>query len=78
MDKKRHHPANAGTRCPYIYIIIRVEIRDDKTDEVIHVYETDLADSMKRRVFAEQMSEAYAAGQISIVSPIRVQKRLPV
>lgn len=76
MNKKRHHPADAGTPDPYIYMVIRVEIRDDKTDEVIHVYETDLADSMKRRVFAEQMSEAYAAGQISIVSPIRVQRRL--
>lgn len=76
MDKKRNHPANAGTHYPFIYMIVEVEIRCNKTDKQIHVYETDLADSQKRRTFAEQMSEAYAADQYSIVSPIRVQRRI--
>lgn len=76
MDKKRHHPVNAGTYYPFIYMIVLVEIRDNKTDKLIAEYETDLADSSKRRVFAEQMSEAYAADQYSIVSPIRVQRRI--
>lgn len=76
MDKKRNHPANAGTHYPFIYMVVWVEIRDNKTDELIAEYETDLADSSKRRTFAEQMSEAYAADQYSIVSPIRVQRRI--
>ena len=76
MTNKRNHPVNAGTHYPFIYMIVLVEIRDAKTDQIIHRYETDLADSMKRRVFAEQMSEAYAAGQMSIVEPIRVQRRI--
>ena len=76
MDKKRHHSANAGTHYPFIYMIVEVEIRCNETDKLIHVYETDLADSVKRRTFAEQMSEAYAANQYSIVSPIRVQRRI--
>ena len=71
-----HHPVNGGTHYPFIYMIIWVKIFDaDGT--LIHEYETDLADSMKRRIFAEQMSEAYAAGQSSAVSPKRVQRRLP-
>lgn len=72
----RNHPVDGGVSYPFIYMVLRVEIRDAVTDQVIHVYETDLADSAKRRVFAEQMSEAYAAGQCSIVEPIRVQRRL--
>ena len=76
VRKLRNHPADGGVSYPFVYMIIRVEIRDAKTDETIHVYETDLADSTKRRVFAEQMSAAYAAGQCSIVEPIRVQRRL--
>lgn len=76
MDKKRNHPANAGTHYPFIYMVVWVEIRDNKTDELIAEYETDLADSSKRRTFAEQMSEAYAANQYSIVSPTRVQRRI--
>lgn len=78
MANKRNHPANAGTHYPFIYMIVLVEIFCNKTDERLHAYETDLADSSKRRTFAEQMSEAYAADQYSIVSPIRVQRRLPV
>lgn len=72
-----HHPVvTGGTHYPYIYMVIEVRIFDaDGT--LIHEYETDLADSMKRRVFAEQMSEAYAAGQSSTVFPKRVQRRLP-
>lgn len=76
MADKRNHPVNAGTHYPYIYMIVMVEIRDQKTDQLIKQYETDLADSSKRRTFAEQMSEAYAAGQVSIVKPIRVQRRI--
>lgn len=72
----KQHPVNAGVIYPFIYMIIRVEIRDAATDRTVHIYETDLADSTKRRVFAEQMSEAYAAGQVSIVEPIRVQRRM--
>ena len=75
MSDQPYHPANAGTHYPFIYMVISVEIRDAKTDQTIHRYETDLADSAKRRTFAEQMSEAYAAGQISIIEPIRVQRR---
>lgn len=75
MNVKRHHPVNAGISYPFIYMVVQVEIRDVVTDETIHIYETDLADSMKRRVFAEQMSEAYAANQYSLVVPVRVQRR---
>ena len=76
MADKRNHPVNAGTHYPFIYMIVLVEIRCNETDKQIHVYETDLADSSKRRTFAEQMSEAYAANQYSTVTPIRVQRRI--
>lgn len=75
MEKKRNHPANAGVTFPFIYMIVDVEIHDNKTDQLVAQYQTDLADSMKRRTFAEQMSEAYAADQYSIVVPVRVQRR---
>ena len=77
MSTKPYHSANAGTHYPFIYMILLVEIRDAQTGQLIHAYETDLADSTKRRVFAEQMSEAYAAGQMNIAKPLRVQRRLP-
>ncbi|MBP7610182.1 MAG: hypothetical protein KA760_11845 [Steroidobacteraceae bacterium] len=70
------HPVNAGVSYPFIYLIVLVQIRRCSDDALIIEYETDLADSSKRRVFAEQMSEAYAAGQYSIVEPIRVQRRV--
>ena len=76
MADKRNHPANAGTHYHFIYMVVWVEIRDNKTDKLIAEYETDLADSQKRRTFAEQMSEAYAANQYSIVSPTCVQRRI--
>lgn len=76
MAHKRNHPVNAGTHYPFIYMIVSVQIRDNKSDSLIAEYETDLADSSKRRTFAEQMSEAYAADQYSIVVPIRVQRRI--
>lgn len=67
---------NAGKVYPFIYMIVHVSVYDMDTDELIAEYETDLADSTKRRTFAEQMSEAYAANQYNIVEPIRVQRRL--
>lgn len=72
----RQHPANAGVSYPFIYMVIWVEVRRVEDGKLIHAYETDLADSTKRRVFAEQMSEAYAANQYNVVKPIRVQRRL--
>lgn len=72
---RKPHPANGGVSYPFIYMVVWVEIYD-ADDNLVHEYETDLADSMKRRVFAEQMSEAYAAGQQSYVHPIRVQRRM--
>ena len=69
-----YHPANGGKTYPFVYMIVRVEIYDND-GELVATYETDLADSMKRRTFAEQMSEAYAAGQSSVVTPVRVQRR---
>lgn len=65
-----------GVSYPFIYMIITVQIRRCADDALIKEYETDLADASKRRVFAEQMSEAYAAEQYSIVEPIRVQRRM--
>lgn len=76
--KPPHHPADGGVIYPFVYMIVYVEVRRCEDDALVHAYETDLADSMKRRVFAEQMSEAYAAYQYSIVEPVRVQRRLPV
>lgn len=70
-----NHPANGDVSYPFVYMVIRVQVRKCDTDELVKEYETDLADSRKRRVFAEQMSESYAANQYSIVEPIRVQRR---
>lgn len=67
---------NAGVSYPFIYMIVDVETRRTNDDSLVHFYETDLADSSKRRVFAEQMSECYAANQYSIVVPKRVQRRI--
>ena len=72
----RQHPSNGGVSYPFIYMVIWVEVRRVEDDKLIHAYETDLADSTKRRVFAEQMSEAYAANQYNVVNPIRVQRRM--
>lgn len=71
----RQHPANAGISYPFIYMVIWVEVYD-ADDNLIKAYETDLADSQKRRTFAEQASEAYAAGQQLYTRPIRVQRRI--
>lgn len=75
VAKPRNHPADGGVSYPFVYMVVQVEVRRCDNDELVHAYETDLADSMKRRVFAEQMSEAYAAQQYSIVEPLRVQRR---
>lgn len=61
----------------YTYMIVEVEVIDAATEQTIAVYETDLADSSKRRVFAEQSANAYAANQYLIVVPKRVQLRFP-
>ena len=75
MTRQAANYANGGKTYPFIYMIVRVSIFDMATDNLIAEYETDLGDSIKRRTFAEQMSEAYAAGQYSVVEPIRVQRR---
>ena len=75
MQKPAAQFVNGGTHYPFIYIAVLVQIYDMDTDNLVHEHETDLADSIIRRTFAEQMSEAYAAGQYSIVEPIRVQRR---
>ena len=75
MTRPAENYVNGGKSYPFIYMHVRVGVYDMKTDELIHEYETDLGDSVKRRTFAEQMSEAYAAGQYSVVEPIRVQRR---
>lgn len=61
----------------YAYMIVDVEVLDVETDQTIAQYETDLADSSKRRVFTEQSAFAYAANQYLIVVPKRVQRRFP-
>ncbi len=73
---QKQHPANAGVSYPFIYMIVSVQIRCCEDNSLVKEYETDLADSVKRRVFAEQMSESYAANQYSVVEPIRVQRRI--
>lgn len=67
----------AFTPRPYPYTAMRVmvEIRNCNNDTLIKGYETDLADDNQRRVFAEQMTAAYAAKQYSIVEPIFVGRR---
>ena len=75
-SENKPHPVNAGVSYPFIYMIVWVQVFRMGDGSLIHEYETDLADSSKRRVFAEQMSECYAANQYSIVQPIRVQRRI--
>jgi hypothetical protein len=66
VAQPRNHPADR---------LVWVEVRRCDDDELVRAYETDLADPMKRRVFAEQMSEVCAALQYSIVEPLRLQRR---
>lgn len=63
-------------RQPYPFKImkVRVTVRDAITEETIADYSTNLADEKQRRTFAEQMTEAYAAGQYSIVEPIHSER----
>ena len=69
-------PVDGGVSYPFVYMVLNVQVRDMDTDALIAEYETDLGDSSKRRVFAEQMNEAYANNQYSIVEPVRVQRRV--
>lgn len=48
---------------------VDVEIRDMDSDQLIVAYTTDLANYEQRRVFAEQMMNAYEGHQYSIVQP---------
>lgn len=70
------HPVNAGISYPFVYMVLWVEVRRVEDGGLVHAYETDIADSSKRRVFAEQASEAYAANQYIVTRPIRVQRRI--
>lgn len=54
---------------------VHVEVRDDMTDYLVTEYDTNLANDGERRVFAEQMLNAYSGGQYSIVSPLKVIRR---
>lgn len=55
----------------YDLMQVRVEVCDIH-DNLIAEYTTNLADDAQRRVFAEQMTAAYAAGQSSFVYPLQV------
>lgn len=69
--------ANANTMDRYCFMNVEVTICDEKTDDEILNYTTDLANSQLRRVFAEQMINAYAGGQYSIVVPLKVVLKDP-
>lgn len=60
----------------YDVMQVRVEVTD-VNDNLIAEYTTNLADEGQRRVFAEQMTEAYAAGQASFVYPLHVVAKQP-
>lgn len=59
----------------YILCVVDVEIYDDATEAHVASARYDLAKPNERKNFAEQMLNAYSAGQYSIVSPLYVKRK---
>ena len=74
---RNYRPVDVDAAAPapkqhYKTMIVEVDVRDVDTDQTLVAYSTDLANDQMRRVFAEQMSNAYAGGQDSVVVPSKV------